>query len=456
MVFPKPPSWAAPAKPAGLSDFQLFRISLRFVGIIFLMAFQFLILPDLRAWDRREKAPTGKFIPPTLAADTRVSVDRGGTTVIPLEAVSAYGAAIRFEVTTPPAHGRIVALVATSDHTASVTYMHDGGRDGDRDLFSFRCQAPGYSKSSVHMVEIEVVPPSARLRGDPGLLEFGNVFVSGKSKKILTLKNIGGKRAVGRLILSRGFSAPEGEKYNLGEGESVAMEVEFAPMEEGEVLFPVTCQPAAGMDLLQLTGTGISRYEISGKEEWERIVRNRSKDPLRLTYSYAGTGCGWILPEATDLPPGGVKTITFRQAEEAEGNESHGSAEILVSDGLTDRRIMLPPPPRFIPLQVRSVSDPSVGRIPLGASFPVTFRIQNRSDRPRSAFWEASSASGGGHGGFLPVGSRRRGVKGDPLRMEANASRRSRVESHRAGGEQNSQRIELEGDRYQDFGGCGT
>lgn len=365
----------------------------RFCCLMFLPV---LILPAVNAAERRAKSSSEKFIPPTLASDSRGSVDRGGTTVIQLQAVPAYGSAIRFEITDPPTQGRILQVKATSDHTAEVTYQHDGGSDSENDLFRFRCQSPGHAKSSTHTVDIKVIPPPARLSCDPGSLDFGDVFLSEKKRKTLVLKNYGGKRAVGRLLLSGAFSAPEGDSFDLAEGESVSMVIEFNPMDEGKVSFAASCQPSAGLEPIALSGKGVCRYEVSDTGEYERMVINRCQQPLRLSCTHEGSDDGgWILPEVMDLPPGASKKMTFRHAELAEGNDPPGDKGVLLSDGLTTKRMLLPPPPRFVPLIVRSLSDRQLGMLTLGSSIPVRFWIQNRSDGVRSVSFKASSASGG-------------------------------------------------------------
>ena len=335
-----------------------------------------------------------KRITPTFALDSSATLQRGGDVEITLSAVPSFGSRILFEIATPPLHGVLSGLRSISDHTAAIVYHHDGSRSPVIDEFSFKAQAPGQSKSSAARVSIRLTPPPAQLVLKPKELNFGNLPLSETIQTNVIITNLGGVRAVGRLVLPKGFSAPEGDRFSLDEGESVTMKLEFCPMEEMDYLAQVPSLPFMGMEPLTLTGKGTSRIEITklGTVEW--AIKNLSPKPIRLSFT---GGVGWIVPQETLLNPDAEKTFSFQQTDLEDQVPASGVSSIVhVSDGLSSRDLELPPPRRFIPVTVQGITPASLGNLPIGVSLPVVFSLINRSEFPKRVTWKASSTSGGG------------------------------------------------------------
>jgi hypothetical protein len=345
---------------------------------------------------------TAKEVPitikPTIVYDARAEVIRGGDGEITLKAVPNYGNRIIFEVIKPPSHGTLSIPKNFTDHSAVVTYRHDGSKGSQLDEFSFRARTLGRAVSSVSKAEIRIIPPAPMITFSPALLDFGDVILSESRTTNVTIANLGGTKAAGRLVLPKGFTAPDGDRFSLEGDESMVLAVSFSPMEAGVSSGDVSTLPSYKNTTLSIKGVGRPRFEIIKKGPAEYEVINRSFNPIRMNFS---GGSGWQLPAEKPVPPNGRETISFQQMEwgELEGLQHPDQTNpsiAQISDGLTVIDMDLPAPKRFIPLMVqRGLTEPLVAT-PFGASIQISFRVQNRSEFPKKARWSMTSQSGGG------------------------------------------------------------
>ena len=344
-------------------------------------------------------------IKPTIAFDTKARVMRGGEVEITLNAVSNYGNSIDFEIRTPPMHGTLGVTKNISDHSAVVTYHHDGTKSPKDDVFTFRAKTLGRAASAVSEVSIQIIPPAPQITFSAKSLDFGEVLLSETRDTNITITNIGGVRATGRLLLPKGFTAPDADRFSLDEGESAVLVLQYIPMEEGASSGVVTTLPVLGEEGATLKGVGVPRFEITnrGPVEWE--ISNKSGQPIRVNFSCVNSGQDWQMPKETLIEAHGGKIVTFQQIEPAELAELAGGASkpvtdrsptVLVTDGLSSKEIQLPPPRRFVPLMVQGITPEKLPNASLGSSVPVAFRLHNRTEFPKLAHWSAVSQSGGG------------------------------------------------------------
>ena len=355
-----------------------------------------LLLPWMFVWLVSASCLAGEpkiSIRPTIANNTKAKVARGSDVAITLNAIPSFGNQITFQIQNPPLHGTLSNFHTTGDHTAAVIYHHDNSKSPLVDSFTFRAQGSGQSMSESSHCTISIVPPPPLLVFDPPAIDFYQVMLSEKKQQNFTIINRGGETTEGRLILPKGFSAPLGDRYRLGDGESNTMTVEFDPMEERVYAGQATTQPSYAKFPLQLDGIGAPRFDLKNiiPLEWE--VHNLSEIPLRISCT---GGEGWILPGDMSLPPHESRRLIFQQSEE-EGmtNSPSSNAVVIVSDGLSVRQISLPPLNRFIPVMVQGVTPSDLGKIPIGASVQIAFTLSNRSEYPKHLMWLMASPSGG-------------------------------------------------------------
>ena len=355
------------------------------LDLLILLGFAFFFVSSLSA---------EQWVKPTLAIEGRAKVAVGAKAQVLLQAVPCYGNTIAFEIQHPPRHGTLSNLENISDHSATVTYSHDGTEGENYDEFSFRAKAPGYAKSSSFRMFLEIVFSPPHLVMDPAVLDFGGVMISGKSRAKVTIANTGGRLASGHLILPKDFSAPDGDGYSLKEGESTSLTLEFHPMGEGDIYEKAVCNPACESTPLVLKGVGLPRLNVIKQNETSWLVKNSSEEPCRVSFN---GGDGWEMPAEMQIPPHGEKCVLFQPSSlDAGQSAGRGDPMVTVSDGLSTKEIRLPAPPRFVPVVVEPLSPIGIGTITLGSPAEVCFRVRNDSECPKQVRWSASSASGGG------------------------------------------------------------
>ena len=346
-----------------------------------------LLLFQVSGWSAEQQ------VKPTFVKETSVQVERGGEVKIVMEAIPDYGNQILFEIQKAPLHGHLSELTPLSDHQVSVLYQHDGSRMPLSDEFLFRAQSPGRAKSPGTRAQITVIPPPPLLQIEPKEIDFGAHFLGEKSQTNLKIRNLGGMKASGRLTLPSGCTAPDGDTFSLEEGETVKIPVEFAPQEEKEYASLAESLPQYQGGSVLIKGRGISRFSVGKIDPLSCSVTNLSDQSITLSFS---ADPAWIIPPQTEVPPHGEKDFSFQQAEHDESSQASASSEIRLTDGYSSRTFDLPPIQSFIPLTINPVATTNLGTLALGASLPVTFTLQNRSEMEKTIQWIASSPAGGG------------------------------------------------------------
>lgn len=376
-------------------------IELRFVTYMIVLA-GLLMVPAVGLSEQ-----TSIQMKPTIALEAKACVVRGGDVEITLGAIPNYGNSIDFQIRTSPMHGTLSVPKNISDHSAVVTYHHDGTKS-PRDGFSFRARTLGRAASAASKVSLQIIPPAPQITLSPKSLDFGEVLLSESRATNITITNIGGVRAVGRLLLPKGFTAPEGDRFSLDEGESAVLVVKYTPMVEGASTGGVTTLPVLGDEGSTLQGVGVPRFEITNRGPLECEIINKSGLPIRVNFSCAHGGQGWQMPKEIQLEPHEGKIVSFQEKEPAEfgrlaeiargGSKAvtGHSPSVLVTDGLSSKEIQLPPSRGFDPLLLQGITREKLPDASIGSFVPVALRPHNRTELPKQAPWNAASRSGGG------------------------------------------------------------
>lgn len=330
-----------------------------------------------------------------IAYDSQAVVNRGGEIDIPLDAIPNYGNTIHFEIQTLPLHGVLSSPVNQSDHTAILTYRHDGSSDPIEDSFTFRAASVGRAKSVSYQVRISVKPRPAHLSFVPPVLDFGEVILSESSLRQVTLTNSGGSRMICKLVFPRGFSALESDSVTLDEGQSTNISVVFSPKELGHLSGVANLVPSTVADSFLVQGVGIPRFKVLKCSPTEWKIINLSTNPIIIN---ASGGQGWEVPSEVKIPAKLTQVMRFQQLAKEGYPQDHLNlnTRFQISDGLSACEVELPQPKQFVPLNLQQVSPLDSGSILLGNSIPITLRVQNRTDLTRQVTWEAFSSSGGG------------------------------------------------------------
>lgn len=341
---------------------------------------------------------------PVIACGSKTSVPRAGEARIVLETIPNYGNPVTFEISTPPRHGVLSVPRNLSDHTSEVIYRHDGSGEVQEDQFFFRASSPGLAKSAPCRVLVEILPPPARIRIDPVKVEFGKVPLGEARRAKISLVNDGGAKAVGRLVLPKGFSAPGGDTFALPENGETTMIVEFRPEEERMFSGRAMLVPPQESSPQELSGEGVGRFEVlrSGDTQWN--ITNISSVPIMVSLASTppfGPLSHGDVPRDILLEPHSAQLLSFPESDHV-ADQSAGTNSPLITfrDGLSTRSLRLPISLGTPPIMVHAVSPAFLGTFPRGESIPVRFSVGNRSQTEKRLEWSLLSPRREGAGGF--------------------------------------------------------
>jgi hypothetical protein len=248
--------------------------------------------------EAKEKEQT---IRPSFAKPVRAVVFQGGEVRIPLGATTPVGGT-KYLVRSLPSKGRLGEVVVTEDGQGSVVYRHGGGGIGE-DSFTYAVQLPGAAVSSRATVSIRVINRPARVVA-PEEVDFGSVPVGASSRRVLVLKNPGGEKFSGRLVLPAPWTCDRG-RVEVSPGGSLELAVDFSPDGVREYSGTYLLDGAGGTTGL-LTGGGYVVFEVStkqlkllesadGSRSAELSVANKTADPLTVAFECP--------PEIRAIPP---------------------------------------------------------------------------------------------------------------------------------------------------------
>ncbi len=331
---------------------------------------------------------------PTLVKDSSATVTCGDQVWIPLRTIPGGNSSLRFEIVSAPLRGQLSPPSLGPKGEWRVLYSHGGEQDASGDSFSFRCQAPGRTKSVAAQVVISIIMPPPLIRIQPETIDFGKTFVGQKSRRKVILNNQGGDVAEGRLVIPRGFEMPEGGLFRIPPGEEAVIPVEFSPSQAGVFSGEILTQPFLGSPAIKIKAmalAGFSLREISPLH-WE--VANDSSKELNLSIENARP---WSLPAELKLSPGGKKTLVFKPSVKELETAGYGKA-VRISDGAVSFEI---PAPSIKPRQhvyLETGDSTNSVQCELRSEVLLNFRIINPNDCPRTVQWSVSSPLGGGTG----------------------------------------------------------
>ena len=352
----------------------------------------FLALSAVLHADYRSTADSSK-VSSLTASDSSASVVRGGVVEVPLESSANFRNQVTFEITEPPSRGRIQGIRLTGDHSAVVTYQHDGS-DSDQDRFSFRVRSAGRSPSAPAVCTIRVLPLPGKLRLETPVVDFGEIPIGESCSRTVSLSNSGGSELRGSLRLPHGMVAPGGEKFRIAPGESCQIPLEFHPLECGpwkEVL-PVVSGGAEQLGEISLSGSGRPRLVVLPSADDSSVrLSNASSGQFKVNFSEPR---GWKHPESVTLKPAEVKTVVFLPEYRREGgDQSVGGMKI--NDGLVTIDHPMPSPPSLQPVVAAKTGSESFSGCTLGDTLEVRFNLSNPMAVPRQVGLEFASVPPG-------------------------------------------------------------
>ncbi len=232
-------------------------------------------------------------IQPSFAKPVSVSIQRGDSTVITLEAKAAKPGA-RFILRSKPQRGEISPVRVIGPGFAQVEYSHRRDESGDRDSFDYAVQNPGASVSARATVSIAISDRPARLEITK-VPSFGTVPVGDTRVQHVVIKNSGDVTFAGKLSASAPWSVLlESSDVAIPAGSELLLSLAFTPDED--VSFTGKLAASGSVEASwPLSGKGARYLEVTpsrlaldyrsadGSRSSEVIVKNNSEEPIQLT-----------------------------------------------------------------------------------------------------------------------------------------------------------------------------
>jgi hypothetical protein len=165
-----------------------------------------------------------------MAQPQSLSVFRGRSVEIPLQAQGRTPGQLKFLIRSRPSKGRLGEIRVTGPRTAVVTYVNDDESEGI-DSFTFAVQAVDSPVSAPAAIAIKVSeePPALSVVRS---VDFGSVQVGETREEEITLRNSGGGVLEGRLDVTPPWKILGAAQYRLGRNQEMAVLVACAPDEE--------------------------------------------------------------------------------------------------------------------------------------------------------------------------------------------------------------------------------
>lgn len=201
-------------------------------------------------------------VPPPQPEAATARVFLGESVEIPLRGISRGGRPLDFLIRRAPAKGRLTGPMPTSRNTAVVTYTPNAKAMPGVDRFRYAVRAPGTGVSTPAEVIIEVAerPPVFEA---PARLEFPAVALGESVRQSFELRNAGGGRIVGRMLVPPPWKVAAGDgRYALGPGQSANFALTFSPAEPRRYADSVRFSHSEGAGI-GLDGRGYQPIEIA-------------------------------------------------------------------------------------------------------------------------------------------------------------------------------------------------
>jgi hypothetical protein len=300
---------------------------------------RYLVLVALLAGPTLQAAPNeAAVLPPPMAQPQSLSVFRGRSVEIPLQAQGRTPGQLKFLLRSRPSKGQLGEVRVTGPKTAVVTYTHNDESEGS-DSFTFAVQAVDSPVSAPATITITVSEEPATLSVVHSI-DFGSVQVGETRAEQIILRNSGGGVLEGRMDTTPPWKILGTAEYRLGRNQARKVLVVCAPGEEqkysGKLVFSHDTRCA-----VELFASAESPFEFEPSREIELasgdgdntrsgsvLIRNRTSRDRTVEIS--------VPPEITSLDrvtvPAGEERRIALQTQPAFLGASEGALSF-VSEG---------------------------------------------------------------------------------------------------------------------------
>ncbi len=300
---------------------------------------RYLVLVALLAGPALQAAPNeAPVLPPPMAQVQSLSIFRGRSVEIPLQAQGRTPGQLKFLLRSRPSKGQLGEIRVTGPKTAVVTYAHNDESEGN-DSFTFAVQAVDSPVSAPATITITVSEEAPALSVAHSI-DFGSVQVGETRAEQIILRNSGGGVLEGRMDATPPWKIRGTAEYRLGRNQARKVLIVCAPGEEqkysGKLVFSHDTRCA-----VELFASAESPFEFEPSREIELagedgdnarsgsvLIRNRTSRDRTVEIS--------VPPEITSLDrvtvPAGEERRIALQTQPAFLGASEGALSF-VSEG---------------------------------------------------------------------------------------------------------------------------
>lgn len=256
--------------------------------------------------------------PPPMAQSVQISLYKGETIEIPLQARGRVPLDTKFLLRSRPRAGELSAIQMEGPGRGRVTYRHTGEAAPAEDSFTYAAQAGDSPVSAPARVRIFILERPAELVVTESL-DFGRGLLGRGEERFITLANAGGATFVADLKVDEGWEIAGEQKVEIAGGEAVRVAIRFRPDQERSYLGALRFSHDEKV-FVRLSGEGVDPVRWfpqslawAGPEErgkiQELVVENRSGEAIEI---FLEGGPGVFLPEAATIEPGSQARIEVR------------------------------------------------------------------------------------------------------------------------------------------------
>lgn len=309
---------------------------------------------------------------------------RGESVEIPLGIFGSQAEELRFQVRTPPAHGKLSEVAAKGREAAVVRYTPPADFAITGDSFKYAVQNSAGVSAAVD-VRIRIIDAPPELSA-PVALDFPETLVGKSVRKSVELTNVGGGVAEGEIETDLPWQIQEGARYSIPAGEKHRFTVIFAPSAPGKYSNAIRYSSQRDHST-DLSGTGLGilaavpeSLELKGAKRSAALQLENHSDS-DITASLAASGPLFV-PSSVVVPAQGAAAADVSAAENATLGDLAG--EIRVTGAGADLKIPVRAP-AVGPILLASVASVPLERTGEGAAGE--FELKNAGGK--ETLWKA-------------------------------------------------------------------
>lgn len=272
-----------------------------------------------RSSRKQDKAELKNAAPPAVVS-MEVEVERGGSVLIPLQAIPrSPDHSSQILIRSNPQFGTLSEPRKISADTTEVVYSHDFDQNQLTDTFTFAGKSPSSAVSAAVTVQIKILQQPAFLTAPEEVL-FPVTPLGSESSRTITFTNSGGVDTPLLLTIPSPWKLASTDPLTVPAYDETTVTLTFHPSTEGPIQDSAYLQSPNHL-AIELSGIGSSTFSLvqDEKNPFQALLINETDSPLELevfTAPAQHTDANPIHSPIT-LPPNGSQTFQFSRSPDS-------------------------------------------------------------------------------------------------------------------------------------------